>query len=116
MQGTRGGGNEEGTFEWNAETPDAPNTVLSPTFRAAAEVVGSGEIGKVCAARGRYGSNGPHEPWFYEAGGGSLFDLGVYNVVTLTGLLGPARGVVRVAYAPKCSRSTQSFRASVTYM
>ena len=75
----------------------APNAVLSPTFGAAAGVVTSGEIGKVRAARGRYGSNGPHEPWFYEAGGGSLFDLGVYNVVTLTGLLGPARGVVALS-------------------
>ena len=75
----------------------APNAVLSPTFRAATEVVSSGEIGQVCAARGRYGSNGPHEPWFYEVGGGSLFDLGVYNVTTLTGLLGPARGVVALS-------------------
>jgi hypothetical protein len=28
VQGTRGGGSGEGTFEWSAETPDAPNTVL----------------------------------------------------------------------------------------
>src|SRR5579862_1835394 len=33
----------------------APNAVISPTFRAAAEAIGAGEIGKVCAARGRYG-------------------------------------------------------------
>jgi predicted dehydrogenase len=75
----------------------APNAALSPTFHAAAAVVTSGAIGKVCAARGRYGSNGPHEPWFYRVGGGSLFDLGVYNVTTLTGLLGPAKGVVALS-------------------
>src|SRR5205085_2098866 len=32
--------------------------------------------------------------FFYEKGGGSLPDLGVYNLTTLTGLLGPARAVV----------------------
>ena len=72
----------------------APNAVLSPTFRAAAEAIDVGEIGTACSARGRYGHSGPHEPWFYQQGGGALFDLGVYNVVTLTGLLGPAAGVV----------------------
>jgi predicted dehydrogenase len=75
----------------------APNAVLSPTFRAAASAINAGEIGKVCATHARYGHGGPHEPWFYQAGGGSLFDLGVYNVVTVTGLLGPARGVVALS-------------------
>ncbi len=75
----------------------APNAVLSPTFRAAAEAIAAGELGVITAARGRYGSGGPHEPWFYQAGGGSLFDLGVYNVATLTGLLGPAKGVVALS-------------------
>ena len=32
-------------------------------------------------------------PWFYRQGGGALFDLGVYNVTSLCGLLGPARRV-----------------------
>jgi len=75
----------------------APNVVLSPTFRAAAEAITAGEIGKICAAHGRYGHGGPHEPWYYKPGGGSLFDLGVYNVMTITGLLGPARGVVALS-------------------
>jgi predicted dehydrogenase len=77
----------------------APNAVISPTFRAAAEAIGAGEIGKVCAVHGRYGHGGPGhaEPWYYKAGGGSLFDLGVYNVVTITGLLGPAKGVVALS-------------------
>ncbi len=75
----------------------APNAVLSPTFHAAAAAISSGEIGTACAARGRYGHAGPHEPWFYQQGSGALFDLGVYNVVTLTGLLGPAVGVVALS-------------------
>ncbi|MDZ7647168.1 MAG: hypothetical protein U5K54_08305 [Cytophagales bacterium] len=32
--------------------------------------------------------------FFYEMGGGSLPDLGVYNLATLTGLLGPAKSVM----------------------
>jgi predicted dehydrogenase len=31
--------------------------------------------------------------WFYQPGGGPLLDLGVYNLASLTGWLGPARRV-----------------------
>jgi predicted dehydrogenase len=76
----------------------APNVVISPAFRCMAEIVASGEIGRVHAAHGRYGHAGPSwGPWFYHKGGGSLFDLGVYNITTLTGLLGPARNVVALS-------------------
>lgn len=91
----------------------APNAVLSPTFQAAAAAVTSGEVGKVCAAHGRYGHSGPHEPWFYKAGGGALFDLGVYNVVTLTGLLGPALNVVAIAGVAVPSRTLRGVEFSV---
>lgn len=73
----------------------APTCVTSPQFRFMAEMMASGKIGKVTAAHGTYGHNGPSwSGWFYEKGGGSLYDLGVYNVTTLTGLLGPAKEVV----------------------
>ena len=43
-------------------------------------------------ARARYGWAGPWwGDWFYQAGGGALFDLGVYNLTTLCGLFGPVR-------------------------
>lgn len=72
----------------------APNAVTSPQFACMAQVLASGEIGKVHAARALYGHGGPSwGPWFYKRGGGSLLDLGVYNVTTLTGLLGPAKQV-----------------------
>ncbi|HNC31886.1 MAG TPA: Gfo/Idh/MocA family oxidoreductase, partial [Cyclobacteriaceae bacterium] len=42
-----------------------------------------------------YGHLGPTwSAFFYEKGGGSLPDLGVYNLATLTGLLGPAKSVM----------------------
>ncbi|MCC6730139.1 MAG: Gfo/Idh/MocA family oxidoreductase [Chthonomonadales bacterium] len=73
----------------------APHTVVSPTFRAIAERLDAGDIGRVLTARARYGWAGPSwGKWFYQPGGGVLFDLGVYNLTTLTGWLGPARRVM----------------------
>ncbi len=72
----------------------APFTLLSPTFQTIARRLGRGDIGKVVSARGRYGWAGPDwTDWFYKPGGGALFDLGVYNLTTLTGWLGPVRRV-----------------------
>ncbi len=72
----------------------APFTTLSPTFRAMGRRLARGDIGRALSARARYGWAGPDwQSWFYQAAGGALFDLGIYNVTTLTGLLGPARRV-----------------------
>src|SRR5205823_13764929 len=92
----------------------APNAVTSPAFRCLAEIVASGEIGRVHAAHGRYGHGGPSwGPWFYRKGGGSLFDLGVYNITTLTGLLGPARGVVALSGIAVPERIVEGERVQV---
>ena len=73
----------------------APNVVTSPQFRYMAEIMACGAIGRVHAAHACYGHAGPSwGPWFYRKGGGSLFDLGVYNITTLTALLGPAKAVI----------------------
>ena len=56
-------------------------------------------------ARARYGWNGPSwGQWFYQPGGGPLFDLGVYNVVALTGLLGPAMRVTAMTATARPDR------------
>lgn len=73
----------------------APTCVTSPQFKFMAETIASGKLGRVTAGHGTYGHGGPGwSGWFYQRGGGSLYDLGVYNVTTFTGLLGPAREVV----------------------
>lgn len=73
----------------------APNCVTSPQFKFMADTIAGGKLGKITATRGTYGHGGPTwSGWFYQKGGGSLYDLGVYNVTTLTGLLGPVREVV----------------------
>lgn len=72
----------------------APHIVLSPTYRAMHADVVSGVIGKVVLARARYGWAGPWwGKWFYRPGGGALFDLGVYNLTSLCGFMGPVRRV-----------------------
>jgi predicted dehydrogenase len=73
----------------------APTCVTSPQFKFMADTMASGKVGKVTAGHGTYGHGGPGwSAWFYEKGGGSLYDLGVYNVTTFTGLLGPAKEVI----------------------
>jgi predicted dehydrogenase len=72
----------------------APHILLSPAYQALHRRVLGGEIGRVLSARARYGWAGPWwGPWFYRHGGGALFDLGIYNVTSLCGLIGPARRV-----------------------
>jgi len=69
----------------------APFSILSPTFQTISVRIRHGDIGKPCLARARYGWAGPSwNEWFYKPGGGCLFDLGVYCIASLTGLLGPA--------------------------
>tara|TARA_B100001123_G_C15253639_1_gene1003758 strand:+ start:374 stop:1477 length:1104 start_codon:yes stop_codon:yes gene_type:complete len=73
----------------------APFVILSPTFQAIYSELNNNRIGKVALARARYGWAGPNwGEWYYKTGGGPLFDLGVYNITTLTGLLGPVKKII----------------------
>ena len=81
---------QKGTRIWGA-----PAVVTSPQFAFMSKALQAGKIGRVAAAHATYGHLGPDwSAFFYEDKGGSIPDLGVYNLVTLTGLLGPARSVV----------------------
>lgn len=73
----------------------APAVVNSPQFAFMSKTIQEGKLGKVAAAHAHYGHTGPTwSAFFYEKGGGSLPDLGVYNLASLTGLLGPAKSVM----------------------
>src|SRR6476620_1849637 len=73
----------------------APAVVNSPQFEFMSKRIQSGELGRVASAHGQYGHTGPTwSAFFYEKGGGSMPDLGVYNMASLTGLLGPAKSVM----------------------
>ncbi len=73
----------------------APAVVNSPQFVFMSKCIQEGKLGRVASAHGQYGHTGPTwSAFFYEKGGGSMPDLGVYNIATLTGLLGPAKSVM----------------------
>jgi predicted dehydrogenase len=73
----------------------APAVVNSPQFAFMSKTIQAGKLGRLASAHGQYGHTGPGwSAFFYEKGGGSMPDLGVYNMATLTGLLGPAKAVM----------------------
>jgi predicted dehydrogenase len=73
----------------------APAVVMSPQFAFMSQAIQEGKLGKVSAAHAHYGHLGPTwSAFFYEKLGGSMPDLAVYNMATLTGLLGPVKSVV----------------------
>ena len=83
---------EKGRRLWGA-----PITVQSPQFAFMAKQLAAGKLGRVAAAHADYGHEGPGwSAFFYEKGGGSMPDLGVYNLTSLTGLLGPAKNVAAI--------------------
>ena len=72
----------------------APTVVNSPQFAFMAKALAAGRLGRIAAAHAEYGHAGPNwSAFFYQKGGGSMPDLGVYNLTSLTGLLGPAKSV-----------------------
>lgn len=92
----------------------APHVLLSPDYQAMARLLRDGSVGRPLLARARYGWNGPDwGRWFYEPGGGPLFDLGVYNVTTLTGLLGPCRSVVAMSTLSRPTRIVEGEEITV---
>jgi predicted dehydrogenase len=79
----------------------APIDVLGREWREARRLVAQGAIGRPTFARLRSSHAGPammawpmDPSWFYQKGAGPLFDLGVYGLHRITGILGPARRVV----------------------
>jgi predicted dehydrogenase len=74
----------------------APDTVLGAAVQTARRVLDSGVIGRPVAFTAFYMSRG-HESWhpspefYYQRGGGPMFDMGPYYLTALFHLLGPAR-------------------------
>jgi predicted dehydrogenase len=93
----------------------APHVTLSPVYRDIARLIEEGKIGRPLSARGLYGWAGPDwTSWFYAPGGGPLFDLGVYNATTLTGLLGPVRRVAAMGAIAIPERVVDNRRIAVS--
>jgi len=79
----------------------APPNMVQPNRREAKRLIDEGAIGQPCFARVRSSHGGPavgnwplDPTWFYQKGSGPLFDMGVYGIHDITGILGPAKRVV----------------------
>lgn len=93
----------------------APHVLLSPTFREMHRRVRGGEVGPLLLGRARYGWAGPWwGEWFYQPGGGSLFDLGVYNLTSLCAFFGPVRRVTAMVGVAIPEREVNGQTVSVT--
>jgi predicted dehydrogenase len=80
----------------------APDTVLGTGVQTARQLVDDGRIGTPIAASANWSSPG-HERWhtapefYYQPGGGPLFDMGPYYIAALVTLLGPIERVTASA-------------------
>lgn len=72
----------------------APDTVLGPATRLARSLIEDGSIGRPLLATAAVMGHGmehwhPNPGFFYQKGGGPVFDVGPYYFASLTTLLGP---------------------------
>ena len=83
----------------------APAIMTHPDNQEIKRLIREGAIGKICYSRARGSHPGPawlldypSDPtWFYQAGAGPIFDLGVYPITYVTAFLGPAERVVALS-------------------
>jgi predicted dehydrogenase len=91
----------------------APDTVLGEGVQTARHLIDSGLIGPPTAAVATFVCPG-HEAWhpnpdfYYDVGGGPLFDMGPYYVTSLVTLLGPVRSVIGAGNAARTTRTVGS--------
>jgi predicted dehydrogenase len=80
----------------------APDTVLGGGIQTCRKLIDEGVIGRPVAATANMLCHG-HESWhpnpefYYQPGGGPLFDMGPYYLTSLVTLLGPAKSVLATA-------------------
>lgn len=73
----------------------APFVLLAPTVQRLWRIVADGTLGPIHSTRAMYGNAGPTwARWFFDEGVGPLGDLAVYNLKTLTAMLGPIESVL----------------------
>jgi predicted dehydrogenase len=95
----------------------APDTFLGGGIQTCRKIIDDGWIGKPVAATAFMVCHG-HEGWhpspefYYEIGGGPLFDMGPYYITALINLLGPVK---RVVSAAKISFSERTITSKEKY-
>src|ERR1700694_5800049 len=103
----------------NVRVGCAPDTFLGGGLQTCRKLIEDGWIGKPVSATGFMMGHGP-ESWhpnpgfFYQHGGGPLFDMGPYYLTALISLLGPAHRVTAstgMAYTERIATSKEQFGA-----
>jgi len=95
----------------------APDTFLGAGLQTCRELIDAGAIGTLVGANAFMMSRG-HEHWhpnpvfYYQPGGGPLFDMGPYYLTALVSLLGPVR---RVSGATRITRSERTITSAPRY-
>jgi predicted dehydrogenase len=85
----------------------APFVQLAPTFRTLWGELRDGAIGHVHSARGLYGNAGSHwARWYHEGRVGPLAEAGIYNLKSLTAILGPVTEVLAAEATAVARRET----------
>jgi predicted dehydrogenase len=91
----------------------APDTFLGAGLQTCRKVIDEGRIGVPVAAMANFTSHGP-EGWhpdpafYYQPGGGPLFDMGPYYLTALVSLLGPIRRVAGLSRGAGTERRIRS--------
>ena len=102
----------------------APDTFLGAGIQTSLRLIQSGEIGVPIAASAFMIGRG-HEHWhpdpsfYYEKGGGPMFDMGPYYLTTLIALLGPIKrlsGSTRISYPERIISSEPKAGTKVTVL
>lgn len=88
----------------------APDTVLGAGIQTCRELIDGGELGEIVGFNAFMMSSGvegwhPNPTFYYQVGGGPLYDMGPYYVSALVQLLGP---VARVSGITRTSFSTRT--------
>src|SRR5437879_10808231 len=89
---TRCGANQLAQFanERSLHLMCAPFVQLAPTFRELWSRIRDGAIGKLHSARALYGNAGSNwARWYHDGSIGPLAEVGIYNLKSLTAVLGP---------------------------
>ena len=100
----------------------APDTFLGGGLQTCRKLIDDGWIGEPVAATAFMMSHG-HESWhpdpdfYYQKGGGPMFDMGPYYLTALISLLGPVRrvtGSTRVTFPTRTVTSTPKYGTTIT--
>lgn len=91
---------------------NAPDTFLGGGFQTSRKLIDDGWIGKPIAAVAFRADHGPDEhpnaAFFYQKGGGPLFDMGPYYLTDLVNVLGPAKKVTALTQTSFSERTELS--------